>query len=246
MKHLAAADVLNIWEQGLNASLLQRAMIMLACAFPDLPPDQLAELSIGKRDDYLLLLRERLFGPRLVNTALCPNCSELMEWENQVSDMRSPPPAESKAGQVHTLILDRYQLNFRLPNSADLASLEGFEASDSAVDFLLKRCVTDAKVGGKVCVVEKLPKKVVVALGKRIEALDPQAEIQINLNCPNCQHKWPVFFDVASFLWTEINDWAERMLLAIHTLAQAYSWTETEILRLSPVRRQFYLGFVHS
>jgi hypothetical protein len=246
MKNLAAADVLNIWERGLNESLLHRSMIMLAAALPELSPDEIAHLSIGKRDEYLMLLRERLFGTRLVNTAVCPNCSELMEWENRVSDMRSASDTETSDHHIHTVKLQNYRLEFRLPNSADIASLGEIDTNGSAVNKLLKRCVTGVTVDGSDFDVEKLPDHVVVALSERIEVLDPQAEIRIKLDCPNCQHTWPVLFDVASFLWTEIDNWAGRMLRAVHALARAYCWSEEDILNLSPVRRQLYLGLLRS
>jgi hypothetical protein len=244
MRNLAAADVLNVWERGLNESLLHRTMIMLAAALPELSPDDIAQLSIGKRDDYLMLLRERLFGSRLVNTAVCPNCSELMEWDNRISDMRSASHPESSDRHVHTLKLDDYRLDFRLPNSADIASLGDIDVAEAAVTKLLKRCVTGVTVDGDDGDIEELPQHVVVALSERIEVLDPQAEIRISLDCPGCQYSWTVLFDVASFLWTEINDWAERMLKAVHTLARAYCWTEKDILKLSPIRRQLYLGLL--
>ena len=246
MKNLKPADVLEVWERGFNEPLMHRMMILLAAAFPDLSADHVAQLSIGKRDEILLLLRERLFGSQMMNTAVCPNCSERTEWENRVSDLRSPSPPKFGIGDIHVLELDRYRLEFRLPNSADIASLGDLEVAESAVNTLLTRCVTGVQVAGKECPVEELPIDVVAALSERIETLDPQAEIRIKLDCPNCQHHWEVLFDVASFLWTEINDWAERMLAAVHTLARAYCWSEKEILTLSPVRRQLYLSLLHS
>lgn len=246
MRNLAAADVLNIWERGLNESPLHRTMIMLAAALPELSGDDIAQLSIGKRDDYLMLLRERLFGSRLVNTAVCPSCSELMEWDNRISDMRSPSHPESRGREIHTLKLEDYRLEFRLPNSADIASLGDIDTAEIAAKELLNRCVTGVTVDGGDSDIEELPEHVVVALGERIEMLDPQAEIRISLDCPNCQHNWTVLFDVAGFLWTEINAWAERMLKTVHTLARAYCWTEKDILELSPIRRQLYLGLLRS
>ena len=93
---------------------------------------------------------------------------------------------------------------------------------------------------------DQLPDSVIRKLNQRIEVLDPQAEIRINLLCPECSHKWDVFFDITSFLWTEINDWAKRMLQMVHKLALGYGWSEHEILNLSPVRRQLYLGMLGS
>jgi hypothetical protein len=79
-----------------------------------------------------------------------------------------------------------------------------------------------------------------------MEALDPLAEIRISLTCPQCNHKWDAWFDIAGYFWAEIQDWAEKTLAAVHQLARAYGWSEGEILELSPVRRQLYLGMIFS
>ena len=50
-------------------------------------PDNIADLSIGSRDACLLLLRERLFGSRLVNNAVCPECAGRIEWEQDIADI---------------------------------------------------------------------------------------------------------------------------------------------------------------
>ncbi len=50
-----------------------------------------------------------------------------------------------------------------------------------------------------------------------------------------------VAFDIVSFLWNELNAWAIRTLREVHILASAYGWSETDILAMSPWRRQFYL-----
>jgi hypothetical protein len=47
-----------------------------------------------------------------------------------------------------------------------------------------------------------------------------------------------------SFFWNEIEAWACRVLHDVHTLAGAYGWSEREVLRLSPTRRQMYLEMV--
>ncbi len=85
MTSLGAEQLLNVWEQGLNQPLLQRALMLLVAAFPDRSPDGFATLSIGERD-LLLQLRERLFGQHLSNTAICPQCNERLEWQSRIAD----------------------------------------------------------------------------------------------------------------------------------------------------------------
>ena len=88
---------------------------------------------------------------------------------------------------------------------------------------------------------EALPDEVTVILGESVLERDPQAEVQIDMTCPQCQYHRPSLFDVSRFLWTEIQAQAKRLLREVHILARAYGWRETEILALSNVRRQFYL-----
>ena len=56
--------------------------------------------------------------------------------------------------------------------------------------------------------------------------------------------EWVVVFDIAGFLCQEIDHWAGRMLRTVSKLAAAFGWSEREILRISPLRRQLYLGML--
>jgi hypothetical protein len=234
--------MLNVWEQGLNQSPLHRALILLVAAYPDMQADALTELSIGQRDKRLLELRERLFGSRLVNTTICPECSERIEWQNEVADI-IVSSSEAELNE-YDLDIDNYHIRFRLPNSIDISVAMTLTDIDKAQDELLTHCILSVEHAGQNSSINSLPKHIVEAIGTRIEVLDPQAEININLQCPECSHQWDVLFDITSFLWTELNDWAERTLQLIHKLARGYGWTEKEILNLSPIRRQLYSGML--
>ena len=139
----------------------------------------------------------------------------------------------------------KYQLRFRLPNSIDIAAVLDGSKTGSEPEDLLKRCIVSTECAGKAYDKNRLPKRALETLGRHIEKLDPQAEIRIELTCPECSHRWEILFDIASFLWSEINSWAEQTLSTVHRLAGAYGWPEREILNLSPVRRQLYLGMVN-
>ena len=246
MKALKAEELLGAWEQGLNQPLLQRVLILLLAAYPEIQPDALVKLSVGQRDLHLLQHREHLFGPRLLNTALCPECGQRMEWENNIVDFVDRPDENNTTMSEFDLNENEYALRFRLPNSLDVAAVINSENTEKAQQLLLSRCVLKASRSGVNCDVAQLPAPIIQILTQRIEHLDPQADIRIQLNCPECSHSWDVLFDIASFLWTEINDWAEQMLQMVHKLATGYGWSEKEILNLSPVRRQLYLGMLGS
>ncbi len=53
-------------------------------------------------------------------------------------------------------------------------------------------------------------------------------------------------FDIASYLWNGIEQRARRLLDDIHALAQAYGWSETDILALDETRRATYVARVQA
>lgn len=244
MKALTAEELLCVWEQGLNQPLLQRMLIILLAAFPDMQPDALAMLSIGQRDHRLLKLREYLFGQQLLNSSVCPACGQRLEWENSIADFVNQPEQQDATNNEFDLNVDGYTLRFRLPNSLDIAAVINSENIEKSQQDLLARCLLKVEHSGNHCEVSQLPDAVIHKLSRKIETLDPQADIQLQLSCPECSHSWEALFDIAHFLWAEINDWAERILQTVHTLAAGYGWSEREILNLSPVRRQLYLGML--
>lgn len=228
----------------MNQSLLQKTLNLLARACPELDPNAVAKLSIGERDARLLLLREWMFGSRLMNMADCPQCSERLEWGTNIRDIRLQSLQPHHSSREFSLELDDYSVRFRLPNSLDIAAVIANSPGQPDPAKILADCILDSQCSGEDCKVEELPDKVIQALNQQMEAEDPQADIRIRLNCPNCSHQWGVRFDIVNYLWTEINHWAERMLVDVHKLARTYHWAEHDILNMSPVRRQLYLGMV--
>jgi hypothetical protein len=108
----------------------------------------------------------------------------------------------------------------------------------------LKRCVLSVRHDGDEKAIAELPEHVAAMIAARMEQADPQANIQLSLLCPTCRHESQVTFDVVTYFWNEINTWARGVLRDIHRLASAYGWRESDILALSPWRRQFYLDML--
>ena len=79
------------------------------------------------------------------------------------------------------------------------------------------------------------------ALAAAMAEADPQADLSLQFTCPDCHQQWEPVFDMARFVWQELHAWALRLLRDIDTLASSYHWSETDILAMSPRRRQAYL-----
>jgi len=81
-------------------------------------------------------------------------------------------------------------------------------------------------------------------LAARMAECDPQADVLIEMICPDCSHAWTSIFDISAFFWKELQAEAKRLLLEVHALAWAYGWSEGDILSMSAARRRSYLDMV--
>jgi hypothetical protein len=241
MRALTAAELLSVWEWGQAQPAVQRAVMLLAAACPETPPEALAALSIGQRDAHLLTLRAWTFGSQLVSVANCPRCDERLELSFDVADIQVPA-----AEQVAILGLHEagYAVEFRLPNSLDLGAVTACPDIATARALLFDRCLVTLRREAEPVSAAEVPAAVVDTVVARMAEADPQADVQLALTCPACAHQWQAPFDIVAFFWSEIGAWVPRLLREVHTLASAYGWSEAAILALSPWRRQFYLDMV--
>ncbi len=263
MYTLTRQEILRIWEVGKEQHPVDRALTILAVVFPELLPEQLPTLSIGQRDAHLLAAYERNFGSRLACFAVCQECRERLEFVLDLAEMGVSPAAQfagdgnaevmtSHGGHVsdnafaavYQMSAEGYELHFHLPNSLDLAAIAGGFDAMTARAQLVRCCVVQAHQGGVEVAVEALPETVIKALSEQMIERDPQAEIQLDLICPACEHRWPVIFDIVPFFWAEVCAQAKLLLQEVHILALAYGWREADILSMSAARRQFYLEMV--
>jgi len=242
MHALSAPELLGIWERGLTQAPVERALELLAAAYPEIATDSLAVLSLGQRDARLLRLRELLFGSRMAGFVGCPRCGGRLELALDIADLLAGSANEPEG--EFSLTVGKYGLRVRLPNSHDVAAAARQADLTATRRMLLDRCLISASCGGESTTGEHLPHEVVEAAGERMAMADPLADIQVAVSCPLCEHHWRLAFDIVSFLWSEIEAWACRILRDVHTLASAYGWCERDILALSPVRRRFYLEMV--
>ena len=242
MRSPLSAELLDVWERGLSQTPIQCALSLLVAAYPEVPSDQLVNLSMGQRDGLLLTLRERMFGSQLVSLAICPGCGDRLELTFLVSDIRTVP--ETEPASVLITKVEDYEVHYRLPNSLDLGAVSDQLDLAAMRQQLLNRCLISIHYKNESLEISELPLGVVSSVLEDMAQADPQADVQLALSCPACNHQWQATFDVVSFFWTEIHAWARRLLQEVHTLASAYSWREADILAMSPQRRQLYLEMI--
>jgi hypothetical protein len=225
----STTELLDAWERGLGLPEDERALALLA-------PDDGAALPLGELDARLLALRRWAFGPRLDGVARCPSCGADLELSFDADEVEAPAPARN--GKL-SLAVEDYEVWFRLPTSVDVREAGRAETLEAARCVLLERCVTASPVEPAA-----LPAHVVERIEDAMAEHDPQADVAFALFCSECGHEWEAAFDAGRFLWTEVDRWARRVLVDVAALASAFGWTEAQVLRLSPLRREAYLELV--
>lgn len=241
MRAVGSKELLDIWEQTTHLGLIQRSLHLLAAIY-QVQVESVAALSIGDRDLRLLLFRERIFGTQLKSIAHCSACGGKAEWEMQTETLRLQSPATTPNAGFHWQDGD-LSVRYRLPDSADL--LRAMRTPDEAEPIrFISACIQDVTQKGIEASSDTVTEMQLRALAEHMSARDPQADIRMELKCPDCSRIWSAPFDIMRYLWTEIDSWAYRLIGDIALLARAFGWNETEVLALSPGRRRLYLDLI--
>jgi hypothetical protein len=237
MATLTEADLLALWEAGLGMTWQERALA-LAAATCDAGVDELAGLTVGRRDGLLLMLRRRCFGPQLPCTVGCPCCGDPLEFTLPIDDIMLGDSAAAQDAPVRADIAG-VEVTFRAPTCRDL--LAAGSPSPGARRALVTSCIVEARKDAEPTPADALSDEIVDAVAARLGEADPQADIVIAIVCQSCGHQWNAPFDTAGYVWAEVDAHARRLLHDIRVLASAFGWTEPEVLAVSPARRRFYL-----
>jgi hypothetical protein len=212
--------------------------------------DHVGRLTVGDREALLLQLRRLTYGEELNCIVSCPaeRCGERMDVVLQVSDLLLASYDEAR--RTYELSLDSagmsYGVTFRLPTAGDLTRISGLgsDALERGASDLLKHCVLVVTKDGGTGTVDDLPEDVRPAVAARMAELDPQAEIELDLECPACGFAFSVVFDAGAFFLRELDERASRLPAEIHTLAWHYHWSEQDILQMPAARRTRYLELI--
>jgi hypothetical protein len=229
MYALNGERILTAWERGQASREPWRALAVLAVAMPEREMTELAALPLAERNATLLRLHAMTFGSRVEGFAVCAECGEALEFAMDAEDMART----LRAARPETWVEADRQMCMRPANSSDLAASMETASEDDARTLLLARTlgVEDTNL-----VREKQADWV-----DRFDRLNASAEIRCVLPCAHCGARAALDFDVAGFVWREIQVAARRLMAEIHRLASAYGWSEKAVARMSAARRAAYL-----
>lgn len=235
------ARLLAAWDAGSYQKPALQCLVLLDMMSDEAAPGEIRNLTVGERDDRLIRLREELFGPSVDARATCPACCSLVEFGFALADLRCTDVVEQAGAKSLAASIDDYHAEFRLPRADDLAWIAELQDARRARQALLDRCILSATHCGQPHSVRELPCAIIELIVEKMQAGVPQADLQLALTCPECQHAWCASLDIAQFLWHELDAHAHRLFSDVHALACAYGWCETDILALSERRRAAYI-----
>jgi hypothetical protein len=228
MQALSDGVLLGIWERGRVCGPIERALIMLSAARPDIGAEGCADLDVGARDAEILQLRQAIFGPRLQGCVRCPACGQRLEFELDATRLAPDAPGDRE------FTLDN-DLRFRLPSSRDLAAVADLPNVEATAHRLLQLCCLNAPDG------QEWPQALLHDAEARMASLQHAADIELTFTCDACGHPWADHFDICTYFWDELEQRVERLLDDVHRLAWCYGWDEQHILAMSDARRAAYL-----
>jgi len=199
------------------------------------------QLTIGDRIALLLNIRKMTFGDKLSCILSCSKCKEKMSFELSASHLLKPPVKKPKAEYI--VNIEGFTLKIRPVNGADLESLFlNNNKQSNKTEQLVRNCIISSKP--QLSSMDTLDKEFLTKLSNKLEEIDPQANLLLDLECPACNDSFQVSFDVEDFILNEINMRQKQLEHEVHLLASIYHWSERSILSIPLGRRKRYVDLI--
>jgi hypothetical protein len=185
-------------------------------------------LTASDRDRLLAAVYTRTFGPRLVSSARCGQCSQMYDLSFSLDqllaqqDRRVTGPGEQLSDATFRL---PNGCVFRLPTGSDECAVAGLPP-DKAGTALISRCVLESGTAFD-------PEPVYQAW----ELAAPLLDLELHSVCPECSKPQNVHFDIQSYLLNALLQERDQLIRDVHRLARAYGWGLHEILGLPRSQR---------
>lgn len=234
MRALTDSDLFVLEEACAGRTPLDVASIILDCA--GAPPSE--DLPVGERDAMLIELRGLTFGHSLSLRDSCPNCGLPLQIELDTDSLAVEGPSPEAEAAAASVTLAGRPMHLRRATCADLRA--ALAAGPDARAALAVSCLEPLDGGAPLGEADLDPGMLDEIVG-HFAILDPQSDLRFAFSCPDCGRGWTATLDIVDHLQTELRARADALLDDVHELALAYHWRESEILALSPARRNAYL-----
>jgi len=164
----------------------------------------------------------------------CQQCAQHLEIEIAVRDFIADEEAtvfewSPQPGQL---------LSVRLPTGQD--QQRWLTSNDISVHSMAQQLVVRVNAEPRASD-WRIPEDWVDALADELARHDPLTALELPVRCPACEATTTIEFNLEEELLVRLRARQLATLRDIHTLASAYHWSESEILKLPEWRRRQYL-----
>ncbi|MER5384420.1 hypothetical protein ABT040_29855 [Streptomyces sp. NPDC002688] len=237
MRDLAEPELLlEAWDQASVAPVAGRGavLVQLAGLCPDL--DSALDLEVGECAALAALAHARAFGREVAGVITCSSCAELLSA--QVSLPTAHELVAAAATRPQQAVVAGFTV--RAPTMRDL--LAAAESPDRACAVLLSRCVR--RSDGSPVDPAELTAQEQSLLDEAAEAITDDTLPMLGMRCPACDYQVRAALDIAAVLWDRIDITAPALMEEVAVLAQAFGWSEADLLAMPAARRAAYLAKV--
>jgi hypothetical protein len=242
-----------------QVTALLDACVRRVGAFEPVTADLMRGLLVADRAYLMLRLRQFTVGDRILVVLTCPSCSRPMDLDFEVGQIpivaRRPESAiityelPAEAAFVTPGGTPIHAVRFRLPTGEDEEALAARPAMTEAegIATLLERCLVQVGPISPVNerIVAAIPFPARDAIDAAMERVAPEADVELEVGCPECGHGFVHPFDCAALLLEELQLQSSQLYRDVHRLALRYHWAESEILGLTRTRRRTYLALLN-
>lgn len=196
-------------------------------------------LTEGDRIALILHIRRMTFGDKLQCVLSCSNCKEGISLDLSILDLLQPSIPDPSSEYV--VNVENFTLKIRPVTGADLEYLFDNGDESNTVEQLMRSCI----ISSDPPLPEKLTDDFIATISSRLEELDPQADLVLDMVCPACQHSFQTPFNAEDFIFGEISTRQSQLEREVHWLAFNYHWSEDSILSLPLKKRKRYVDLIN-
>lgn len=212
---------------------------------------------IADRQFLLLKLREVTFGDKVQFTVSCPwpDCKKQVDMDfstGEISVKESVPPGlcysmelSEKAAIQNGDSEPGRKITYRLPNGSDQETVSPMlhENEARALTLLLERCIL--AIGPRQNpgreLLDMISPLARMEIEKHMAAAAPCLDLDLETDCPECERKITVPFDLHHFFFGELRTSLDLLYREVHYLAYHYHWSEEEIMAMTREKRHNYI-----
>jgi hypothetical protein len=198
------------------------------------------QLTVGDRVALMLQLHRLTFGDKIDCIVTCPACRDEMSVGLSAGQLLQPAMGEP-AVQSEVAVGD-VVLRIRPVTGADVEALARSEKGVSLAEALVRSCI----ISSDRPLPSPLPQETIAEVSAKLEEMDPQADILLDLSCPACGHHFKAPFFIDDFILREIRTRTRELEREVHWIAFNYHWSEDDILSLPGSKRSRYVDLINT